>query len=138
VKVDTVSQPVGLLLFAGERVYELRATLAYDAKEPFEVRVLFPPGLEYLDLVLDRELLDQGLIGPATFGGIRVWPGHEGRWAVCLAIVTPAGDARFEAQAVAVQHFLNLTYYLVPRGTEPPRTDIDNVIAAILADGGAR
>jgi hypothetical protein len=31
-----------------------------------------------------------------------------------------------------------MTYHLVPRGSEPPRTDIDNVIAAILADGGAR
>ena len=41
-----------------------------------------PPGLEHLDLVLARELLDQGLIGPATFGRIRVWPAHDGRWTV--------------------------------------------------------
>lgn len=50
-------------------------------------------------------------------------------------LVTPAGDTRFEAPATTVQHFLNLTYHLVSKGTEPPRTDIDNVIAAILNSG---
>lgn len=54
---------------------------------------------------------------------------------MCIGLVTPAGDTRFEAQATTVQHFLNLTYHLVPKGTEPPRTDIDNVIAAILNSG---
>lgn len=137
-KMDTVSQPTALVMSEGGQRYELHATLAYDRKEPYEVRLLFPPGLEHLDLVLARELLDQGMIGPATFGGIRVWPGHDGRWAVCIGLLTPAGGARFEAQAATVQHFLNLTYRLVPRGTEPPRTDIDTVIAAILADGGPR
>jgi len=88
--MDTISQLAGLLMFEGGQRYELRATLAYDRKEPYEVRLLFPPGLKHLDLVLARELLDQGLIGPATFGGIRVWPAHEGRWTVCIGLVTPA------------------------------------------------
>jgi hypothetical protein len=136
--LDTVSQPAGLVMFEGGQRYELRATLAYDRKEPYQVRLLFPPGLEHLDLVLARELLDRGMIGPATFGGVRVWPNHDHYWAVCIGMMTPVGGARFEAHAATVQHFLNLTYRLVPRGTEPPRTDIDNVIAAILADGGTR
>jgi Streptomyces sporulation and cell division protein, SsgA len=97
------ADPAALLMFEGGRRYELRATLAYDRKEPYEVRLLFPPGLEHLDLVLARELLDQGLIGPATFGGIRVWPVHGGRWTVCIGLVTPAGDTRFEAPATTVQ-----------------------------------
>lgn len=44
VKMDTISQPAGQLMFEGGQRYELRATLAYDRKEPYEVRLLFPPG----------------------------------------------------------------------------------------------
>ena len=136
-KMDTISQPVVLRWFPGGQQYEqaLRATLAYDRKEPYEARVLFPVGLEHLDLVLACDLLANGLTGPATYGGIRVWPNHDQYWAVCIGWTTPTGQARVEARATAVAHFVNLTYYLVPQGTEPPRTDIDTVIAAILNDG---
>jgi hypothetical protein len=136
--MDTVSQPVVLQMFSERQQYghALRAALAYDRKEPYEVRVLFPAGLEHLDLVLARDLLASGLTGPATYGGIRVWPNHDQYWAVCIGWTDPAGHARVEVRAAAVAHFLNLTYYLVPQGTEPPRTDIDTVIAAILNGGG--
>lgn len=139
-KMDTVSQPVGLRMFKEGQRYEhvLRATLAYDRKEPYEVRVLFPQGLEHLDLVLARDLLASGLTGPASFGCIKVWPNHDHYWALCIGWTTPAGPARFEVPATTVARFLNLTYYLVPQGTEPPRADIDTVIAAILAEGGPR
>jgi Streptomyces sporulation and cell division protein, SsgA len=140
VKMDTVSQPIGLRRFTDGQRYEhlLRATLAYDRKEPYEVRVLFPQGLEHMDLVLARDLLAGGLTGPVTFGGIGVWPSLDDRWAECIGWSTPEGHAWFEAPAATVAHFLDMTYYLVPEGTEPPRADIDNVIAAILNSGGPR
>ena len=139
-KMDTVSQQVGLRMFIGRQRYEhpLNATLAYDRKEPYEVRVVFPAGLEHLDLALARDLLASGLTGPATYGGIRVWPTHDQYWAVCIGWTDQDGQAWLEAPATMVMHFLNLTYHLVPQGTEPPRTDIDHVIAAILAEGGPR
>lgn len=138
-KMDTVSQSVGLRRVADGQVDQelLRATLAYDRSEPYEVRVLFPPGLEQMDLVLSRELLAGGLNRPVTFGGIGVWPSLDDRWAVCIGWSSPEGHAWFEALAATVAHFLDMTYRLVPRGSEPPRADIDNVIAAIL-NGGAR
>jgi hypothetical protein len=139
VNTDTVSQSAGLRRVAGGQVYQhlLRATLAYDRNEPYEVRVLFPQGLEHLDLVLARDLLAGGLDRPVTFGGIGVWPSLDDRWAVCIGWSTPEGHAWFEALTATVAHFLDMTYCLVPRGTEPPRTDIDDVIAAIL-NGGPR
>jgi hypothetical protein len=135
-----VSQSAGLRRVADGQVDEhlLRATLAYDQTEPYEVRVLFPEGLEQMDLVLSRDLLASGLAGPVTFGGIGVWPSLDDRWAVCIGWSTPEGHAWFEALATTVAHFLDMTYLLVPRGTEPARADIDNVIAAILNSGGAR
>jgi hypothetical protein len=39
------ADPAALLMFEGGRRYELRATLAYDRKEPYEVRLLFPRAL---------------------------------------------------------------------------------------------
>ena len=136
--MDTISQPVGLMMFEGGRRYPLRATLAYDRKEPDEVRLLFPPGLEHRDMVLARELLAGGLIEAATFGGMRVWPAGGVCGVVCVGWTGPAGEARLEVPAVSVACFLDLTYCLVLEGGEPPRADIDAGIAAILADGGTR
>ncbi|HEY6492091.1 MAG TPA: SsgA family sporulation/cell division regulator [Trebonia sp.] len=138
--MDTVSQSVGLRRVADGQVDQelLRATLAYDRSEPYEVRVLFPPGLEQMNLVLSRELVAGGLNHPVTFGGIGVWPSLDDRWAVCIGWSTPEGHTWFEALATTVAHFLDMTYRLVPWGSESPRADIDNVIAAILNGGGAR
>jgi hypothetical protein len=136
--MDTVSQPVGLVIFEGGQRFPLHATLAYDRNEPYEVRLLFPAGLEYLDMVLARELLAGGLVEAASFGGMRVWLVGGDRRVVCIGWTGPVGEARLEVPAVSVACFLDMTYCLVPEGDEPPRADIDGVIAAILADGGAR
>jgi hypothetical protein len=137
--MDSVSQPVGLVMFErGQRFPGLTATLAYDRKEPHAVQILFPPGLEYLDMVLARELLAGGLIRPATFGCMRTWLIGDDSGTVCIGWTGPVGEARLEVPAASVTCFLDMTYSLVPEGDEPPRTDIDDVIAAILADGGAR
>jgi Streptomyces sporulation and cell division protein, SsgA len=138
VKMDSVSQLVGLVMFEGGQRFPLRATLAYDREEPYEVRLLFPPGLEYLDMVLARELLAGGLIRTACFGGMQVWLAGGDRGVVCIEWTEPSGEARLEIPAVSVACFLDTTYCLVPEGGEPPRADVDDVIAAILADGGAR
>jgi Streptomyces sporulation and cell division protein, SsgA len=137
-KMDAVSQPVGLVMFERGQRFPLHASLAYDRKEPYEVRILFPPGLEYLDMVLARELLAGCLVKAATFGAIRVWLVGNDDGTVCIGWRGPVGEARLEVPAVSVACFLDMTYCLVPEGGEPPRTDIDSVIAAILADGGAR
>jgi hypothetical protein len=136
--MDSVSQLVGLVMFEGGQRFPLRATLAYDGKEPYEVRLRFPAGLEYLDMVLTRELLARGLAGAATFGGMRVWLGGGGSRTVCIGWTEPGGEARLEVPAASVACFLDVTYCLVPEGGELPRADIDKVIAAIFADGGAR
>jgi len=136
--MDTVSQLVGLVMFEGAQRYPLRATLAYDRNEPHEVRLLFPAGLEYLDMALARELLAGGVTRNATFGGTRVWLADGDHGVVCIGWTGPVGEARLEAPAASVACFLDITYSLVPEGDEPPRTDVDDVIAAILANGGAR
>jgi hypothetical protein len=125
-------------MFEGAQRFPLRATLAYDRNEPYEVRLLFSPGLEYLDMVLARELLAAGLVEAASFGGIRVWLAGGDRRVVCIGWTGPVGEARLEVPAVSVACFLDMTYCLVPEGGEPPRADNDNVIAAILADGSAQ
>ena len=138
--MDSVSQPVGVRLAVGGKQGErvLNATLVYDRSEPYEVRLLFPPGLDHLDLVLARELLAGGLVSAATFGGMAAWLEGGDRGIVCLGWTSPAGDARLEIPAVSVACFLDIAYCFVPEGDEPPRTDTDDVIAAILAEGGAR
>jgi hypothetical protein len=133
--MDTVTQPVGLLRFEDGWRCAVRAVLAYNRNEPYEVRVLFPPGLEHLDVVLARELLAGGLDGGATFGCMLTW------WAdgdVRIGWAGPDGDIRLELPAAIVAGFLAMTYHIVPEGTEPTRTDVDAVIAAILADEDAR
>lgn len=135
---DTVSQPVGLVMFEGGQQFPLHATLAYDPKEPYEVRVVFSPGLEFLDIALARELLSGGLARAVTFGGMRAWRAGSGRGTVCIGWTGPVGEARLEIPAPAVARFLDMTRRLVPEGSEPPLTDLDTVITAILTDGGTR
>jgi hypothetical protein len=136
--MDTITQPVGLLRFEGGWRCAAQATLAYDRNEPYEVRVMFPPGLESLDLVIARELLAGGLTDAATFGCMRVWPSGGCIGDVCIGWAGPDGEARLEVPAASIARFLAMTYCLIPAGSEPPRTDIDNVIATILAQGGKR
>lgn len=65
-------------------------------------------------------------------------PAGGDRHAVCIVWSRPADDARLEVPAALVTRFLDLTYLIVPEGEEPPRTDIDDVITAILNDSGPR
>jgi hypothetical protein len=138
--MDSVSQPVGVRLAVGGKQGErvLNATLVYDRSEPYEVQILFPPGLDHLDLVLARELLVGGLVSAATFGGMAAWLEGGDYGTVCIGWAAPGVEVRLEVPAVSVACFLDMTYWLVPEGAGPPRADIDEVIAAIFAGGGAR
>jgi hypothetical protein len=136
--MDTVSLPVGLVMCMHGRRLELRAALHYDQKEPYQVKILFPPGRQHLDVVLARELLANGTVEPATFGCMRVWPSGGDIGTVCIGYETPAGDARLEIPAFSVMCFLDMANVLVPEGREPDRTDTDATIRAIPAEGGPR
>jgi Streptomyces sporulation and cell division protein, SsgA len=89
-------------------------------------------------MALARELLADGMVKATTFGAMRVWLVGNDDGTVCIGWTGPVGEARLEVRAVSVACFLDMTYCLVPEGSELPRADIDDVIAAILADGGAR
>lgn len=135
-KMDTISMPVALVICERGQRRELRATLAYDRREPHEVRILFSPGREHLDRVLDRGLLAGGLTGHVTFGGVRAWPHPGDPSLLCIAWPAPEGDTRYQVRAELVRYFLHLTYHIVAEDEEPERSDIDEGIAAILSNGG--
>lgn len=134
--MDAFSVPGDVTVFAGGQRCELRATFCYDRNEPHQVQILFLPGWERLDLVFARELLAGTANKPAGDGAVRVWTSGRGM-TVCIEAVRDE-PTWFEVPAEIVICFLDLIYRIVPEGTEPPRTDIDDVIAAILADGSAR
>ena len=116
--MSTVSTVVYMLMLTAGTAVPVSAMLAYDAREPHEVRAVFRAGLgDTAEWVLARSLLAAGLTGRAGGGAL-----------VSIGLTSPEGTVRLEAPAGPVAAFLDLTCRLVPAGTEPPRTDIAAVI----------
>lgn len=109
--------------------------LRYEAADPYAVRAAFHiDGDNTVEWLFARELLAEGLHRPTGSGAVRVWParGHE-RHTVRIALLSPAGEALFEAPVAAVESFLTRTHAAVPPGTESDHLDLDDQLAHILA-----
>lgn len=131
--MSTVSHVTGLRLLAWGLEVPVLARFCYDEREPFEVRAVFGMDLaaEPAVWVFARSLLADGMHGPAGTGDVRTWP-SAGHQHLVIELTAPYVTARFEAPAADIARFLDATYALVPDDAEPPRTDIDAGIAAIL------
>ncbi|MFJ3234391.1 SsgA family sporulation/cell division regulator [Streptomyces sp. NPDC086787] len=117
------------------------AHLTYDADDPFAVTAVFAhDGRVLARWRLDRQLLADGLDGPAGVGDVRLEPVTTGMWRELrlefLGDVRPDGGrhrAAVYAWAPAVAAFLRETRKVVAPGREEVR--MDDVLAEILAAG---
>jgi hypothetical protein len=110
------------------------ASLEYDTSDPYAVHVTFHTGGPGDDTqvvwTFARQLIIDGLTGPAGMGDVRVWPGSEGGgMIVALALCSPSGEALFEVPRAALSDFLKRTCAEVPVGHEERHLDIDNELA---------
>lgn len=124
------------LVAAAPRMETVPATLRYDRRDPFAVRMAFPAAatLEGVDVVWEfsRELLTAGLEGPAGSGDVRVRP--SGRDRAVLEFHAPEGVAMVQVCVPELRRFVQRTLQVVPVGFEHLYLDLDHDLAELLRD----
>ncbi|WP_018682713.1 SsgA family sporulation/cell division regulator [Actinokineospora enzanensis] len=111
----------------------VRSRWSYSADEPFTVVAAFQTDTDrWVEWIFGRDLLAEGLVGPAGEGDVRLSPEvSNGRTVLALEIESPDGHALLEMDHAAVQGFLTATTEIVPLGQESDHFDIDALIEEI-------
>ncbi len=140
----TVSTEMQLqLVVPGATALPVRASLSYDASDPYAVCVAFHTGAvsssDTVEWTFARQLLTDGVTAPVGSGDVRVWPaGVAGEPVACLSLSSPSGKALFELPVPELVEFLTMTYAAVPTGAESDHVDVDAELALLLwAEPGA-
>ncbi|MFJ8587408.1 SsgA family sporulation/cell division regulator [Streptomyces sp. NPDC093595] len=112
------------------------ATLRYDRRDPFAVRMAFPApatleGVE-VSWVFARELLAAGVDAPAGCGDVRVRPFGDDRTVV--EFHAPEGVAMVHVRTSELRRFLQRARQSVPDGCEHRFLDIDHDLRELLRD----
>lgn len=132
-----IEQPVeARLVAAAPRMPSIPATLHYDRRDPFAVRMTFPAPatLEGVDVcwTFSRDLLSAGLETAEGSGDVRVRPyGYE---RTVLEFHAPEGTAVVHVRTGELRRFLEATSELVPVGLEHLQLDLDHDLAELMRD----
>ncbi|WP_394428950.1 spore wall synthesis regulator SsgD [Streptomyces sp. SGAir0957] len=122
------------IVAAAPRMASIPATLGYDARDPFAVRMSFPAAatLEGVDVcwTFARELLATGVREPAGLGDVRVRPYGYDR--TVLEFHAMEGTAIVHIRTGELERFLSATKTLVPVGEESQHVDVDSDLAELL------
>ncbi|MFE7212808.1 SsgA family sporulation/cell division regulator [Streptomyces sp. NPDC001698] len=124
------------LVSATPRMPSIPATLHYDRRDPFAVRMTFPAPatLEGVDVcwLFARDLLAAGLQEPEGDGDVRVRPYGFDR--TVLEFHAPEGTAVVHVRSGEIRRFLEATSELVPLGLEHLQFDLDHDLAELMRD----
>ncbi|MFB7569821.1 MULTISPECIES: spore wall synthesis regulator SsgD [unclassified Streptomyces] len=124
------------LVSATPRMPSIPATLHYDRRDPFAVRMTFPAPatLEGVDVcwLFARDLLAAGLREPEGDGDVRVRPYGFDR--TVLEFHAPEGTAVVHVRSGEIRRFLEATSELVPLGLEHLQFDLDHDLAELMRD----
>ncbi|MET7683492.1 SsgA family sporulation/cell division regulator [Streptomyces sp. NPDC005423] len=132
-----IEQPVEVrLVAAAPRMAHIPATLHYDRRDPFAVRMTFPAPatLEGVEVcwTFARDLLAAGLHTAEGHGDVRVRPYGYDR--TVLEFHAPEGTAVVHIRSGEVRRFLDATGDLVPVGLEHLQLDLDHDLAQLMGD----
>ncbi|MFI1112365.1 MULTISPECIES: SsgA family sporulation/cell division regulator [Streptomyces] len=135
--MSSVSHSVEVRLIAvAPRIPVIPATLHYDGRDPFAVRMTFPAHAalrgQEVCWTFGRELLAEGLEQDAGEGDVRVRPYGYGR--TILEFHGAEGIAVVHILTEQLRGFLDLTRALVPPGEEHLFADIEQDLADALDD----
>src|SRR6478609_7860598 len=115
------------MVASAPRMETLPATLHYDRKDPFAVRMAFPApatleGTE-VSWEFSRELLATGIEGPAGVGDVRIRPFGYDR--TVLEFHAAEGIAMVHVRTTELRRFLRRAQELVPMGDEYRYLELD-------------
>lgn len=125
------------MVASAPRMETLPATLQYDCRDPFAVRMAFPAtatleGTE-VSWEFSRELLTAGMEGAAGVGDVRIRPFGYDR--TVLEFHAVEGIAMVHVRTAELRRFLGRAQELVPAGQEHRFLDLDRSLTDLL--GGA-
>jgi hypothetical protein len=108
----------------------VRSRWSYRADQPFTVTAAFQTDRDrWVEWAFSRDLLVDGLRGPAGVGDVRLHPEDEdGLSVIVVEIESPEGYAELELDHTAVANFLAATGEIVPIGEESEHFDVDALI----------
>lgn len=124
--------PVSLVV-PGATTLQVRASMSYDAADPYAVCVTFHTGAgDAVQWTFARQLLTDGVTAPTGYGDVRTWPATTERGQVVnLSLSSPSGSALFELPVPELVEFLTMTYAAVPTGAETDHVDVDAELAQL-------
>lgn len=105
-------------------------SLAYDPADPYAVTMTIYGYDVEIEWRFARELLAAGLVRPAGYGDVTVWPGNGYDVEIGIVLTSPDGQCLVELPRVKVTRFLHRTDDVVPFGEES--MDFDAELAAFL------
>ncbi len=118
-----------MTLLADSASLPVNAELEYHTRDPFAVRIVFSiPSSPAVEWVFARDLLAQGLNGPAGAGDVQVFPVRGG---VMVELDSPAGSARLLVREGDLARFVENMLKAVPLEQEHDYYDIDLEIALL-------
>ncbi|NWF24953.1 SsgA family sporulation/cell division regulator [Streptomyces sp. PKU-EA00015] len=124
------------LVAPAPRMESVLATLHYDRRDPFAVRIDFPAPatLEGADIswAFSRELLAEGVRAATGIGDVRVRPYGYDR--TVLEFHAAEGTAVVHIRTGELLRFLDRAQALVPAGSEHLHLDLDDDLAELLGD----
>jgi sporulation and cell division protein SsgA len=111
----------------------VRSRWSYRADQPFTVTAAFQTDRDrWVEWAFSRDLLVEGLNGPAGLGDVRMHPEAErGLTMLVVEIESPEGYAVLELDHDGVASFLDATADVVPLGEEEAHFDVDALIAEL-------
>jgi Streptomyces sporulation and cell division protein, SsgA len=111
---------------------QLTAELAYDAQDPFAIKMTFRTRHGDVPWVFHRELLLSGMSDPSGEGDVHIWPSIDldGRAVVVIELNSNSGSFVAHARTTEVYAFVNRTLAMVPLGTEI--IDVDALVDSLL------
>jgi len=108
----------------------VRSRWSYRADQPFTVTASFQTERDrWVEWAFSRDLLAEGLRGPAGFGDVRLHPETDtGLTMLVVEIESPEGYAELELEHEGVAAFLTATERIVAIGAESDHFDVDGLI----------
>ncbi|UNO43973.1 SsgA family sporulation/cell division regulator [Streptomyces sp. MST-110588] len=134
---DTVQAEVTMsFLVSEELTFRIPVELAFTGADPYAIRLTFDlPGDAPVTWTFGRELLLDGLSGPAGAGDVRIEPVSPERLGdVFISLRVGHDTALFRAGAAPLVAFLDRTDRVVPMGEEEVCDTLDTALDRILTE----
>jgi hypothetical protein len=114
------------------RQVDVPTTLSYRADDPYAITMTFHSASSDVTWVVSRDLLVEGISGPAGDGDVLVYPAAtEG--STIIDFCSPDGRLTTRTSSNQLRDFLVRSFRVVPAGAESLFLDLDSLIIDLLA-----